>query len=58
VFDSAGSVVNVVKYHKGFMGHRIGPVTCLGFHPNRLMLAVGAQNAFISLLAAVPPHAS
>ena len=40
------------------MGHRIGPVTCLAFHPSKLLLACGASNAFISLIAALPPSNS
>lgn len=54
VFDSnTGNVIHATKYHKGFMGHRIGAVSCLAFHPNQVLLAAGAQNSFISILAAV-----
>lgn len=53
VFDSnTGNVIHATKYHKGFMGHRIS-VSCLAFHPNQVLLAAGAQNSFISILAAV-----
>lgn len=31
--DVTGATVSTLKYHKGFMGHRIGPVTSLTFHP-------------------------
>jgi regulator-associated protein of mTOR len=53
LYDTKGTLRNTTKYHKGFMGQRIGAVSCLDFHPTRLLLAAGANNPFISLLAAV-----
>lgn len=50
-----GASVSTLKYHKGFMGHRIGPVTALAFHPHKLMMAVGALNPLVSILTAYPP---
>lgn len=50
-----GAAVSTLKYHKGFMGHRIGPVTALAFHPHKLILAVGAMNPLVSIMAAFPP---
>lgn len=55
IADFTGSHVSTLKYHKGFMGHRIGPVSSLAFHPHKLMLAVGSTNPFISVLAVLPP---
>jgi WD40 repeat protein len=37
--DQLGSLI---KYHDGFMGQRIGPVSCLAFHPSKMLLAAGA----------------
>lgn len=28
-----GAMLNTIKYHEGFMGQRIGPISCLAFHP-------------------------
>jgi regulator-associated protein of mTOR len=52
--DFNNNPVAELKYHKGFMGHRIGPVTSLAFHPHKLLLAAGALNPYISILAATP----
>jgi WD40 repeat protein len=95
-----GATVSTLKYFKGFMGHRIGPVTSLAFHPSvlpqsttrcwltcllrlsfryrmasdylwfavhgclcvvlpvfshKLLMAVGAFNPLVSIMAAFPP---
>jgi len=52
IFDLGGTLINTIKHHKGFMGHRIGPISSLEFHPHKLLLSAGAKNAFISILAA------
>jgi regulatory associated protein of mTOR len=44
--DQLGSII---KYHDGFLGQRIGPVSCLGFHPTRMMLAAGATDSIVSI---------
>lgn len=44
-----GKELNVIKYHDGFLGQRIGPVASLGFHPYKLILAAGASDSIISL---------
>ncbi len=36
VLNKSGDVLSNIKYHEGFMGQRIGPVTCLAFHPHRV----------------------
>jgi regulator-associated protein of mTOR len=53
IFDMEGNTLNVIKYHEGFLGQRIGPVTSLAFHPNRLLLVSGAYDACISIHAAM-----
>lgn len=36
IYDLKGSPLNTIKFHEGFiMGARIGPVSCLTFHPLR-----------------------
>lgn len=44
--DQLGSII---KYHDGFLGQRIGPVSCLTFHPTRLRLAAGATDSIVSI---------
>lgn len=41
----------IIKYHDGFLGQRIGPVSCLAFHPVKLMLAAGATDSIVSIYA-------
>nr|UBK23765.1 regulatory-associated protein of mTOR-like [Macrobrachium rosenbergii] len=49
VHHASGSSVNAIKYHDGFMGTRIGPVSCLAFHPRRVLLAAGTTDSYISV---------
>ena len=39
----------IIKYHDGFLGQRVGPVSCLAFHPTRLMLAAGFTDSIVSV---------
>ena len=32
-----GKELNVIKYHEGFLGQRIGPVSSIAFHPYERM---------------------
>nr|XP_053641674.1 regulatory-associated protein of mTOR-like isoform X1 [Cherax quadricarinatus] len=49
VHHASGSSVNVIKYHEGFMGTRIAPVSCLAFHPRRVLLAAGTTDSYITV---------
>ncbi|XP_076029609.1 regulatory associated protein of MTOR complex 1 isoform X2 [Oratosquilla oratoria] len=49
VHHASGSLVNTIKYHDGFMGQRIAPVSCLAFHPRRILLAAGTTDSSISV---------
>ena len=44
-----GIVLKTIKYHQGFMGQRIGPVSCLAFHPHRAVFAAGATDSIVSV---------
>ena len=33
VFNMNGHNISTIRYHDGFMGQRIGPISCLAFHP-------------------------
>lgn len=49
VVTLAGDTLNVIRYHDGFLGQRIGPISCLAFHPSRTMLAAGATDSIVSI---------
>ncbi|EDO47933.1 predicted protein [Nematostella vectensis] len=49
VMDLDGGMRSVIRYHDGFMGQRIGPVSCMEFHPHRVHLAAGSTDSFISI---------
>jgi WD40 repeat protein len=46
-----GETISVIRYHDGFLGQRIGPISALAFHPNRLVLAAGATDSIVSVYA-------
>lgn len=49
VFDVPGELTNSIRYHDGFLGTRIGPVSCLAFHPHQLLMAAGATDSIVSI---------
>jgi regulator-associated protein of mTOR len=51
VFKSDGEQLALIRYHEGFLGERIGPVSCLAFHPHRLFLAAGATDSVVAIYA-------
>lgn len=46
-----GETLKVVRYHEEMSSHRIGPVSCLEFHPFKPLLAAGATDTLVSLYA-------
>lgn len=40
---------NIIKYHDGFMGQRIGAISSLAFHPYKLTLAAGCADNIVSI---------
>lgn len=36
VYNLDGGNLSTIRYHDGFMGQRIGPISCLEFHPHRV----------------------
>ncbi|XP_078609645.1 regulatory-associated protein of mTOR-like isoform X2 [Branchiostoma floridae x Branchiostoma japonicum] len=44
-----GENISTIKYHDGFMGQRIGPISCLAFHPHWVHLAAGSTDCFLSV---------
>eukprot|EP01126_Amoeba_proteus_P059096 TRINITY_DN7695_c0_g1_i1.p1 TRINITY_DN7695_c0_g1~~TRINITY_DN7695_c0_g1_i1.p1 ORF type:complete len:375 (-),score=89.47 TRINITY_DN7695_c0_g1_i1:119-1243(-) len=49
VLNLDGSAVSVIRYHDGFLGQRIGPVTALKFHPFKVILGAGASDSLVSV---------
>eukprot|EP01034_Spumella_vulgaris_P024559 gene24559-30919_t len=47
---------NIIKYHEGFLGQRIGPVSCLTFHPYRMMLAASFTDSIVSIYSTSDNH--
>ena len=46
---STARELSTIRYFDGFLGARIGPVTCLAFHPSKVLLAVGATDSVLSI---------
>lgn len=44
-----GEALQVVRFHEAMPGHRIGPVSCLEFHKEKLVLAAGSTNSLINI---------
>jgi len=53
VHSSDGDLHSTIKYVDGggLMGHRIGAVSCLTFHPYRVCLAAGGMDSLISVFS-------
>jgi len=54
VMNFDGGNLNLIRYHDGFLGQRIGPVTSLCFHPYKVMLGAGATDSIVSIYAGEP----
>lgn len=48
VFDFTGESLSLGEQRQFLMSQRIGPVSCLTFHPYEVMLAAGASDALLS----------
>ncbi|CAM9776589.1 unnamed protein product [Discosporangium mesarthrocarpum] len=44
-----GEALSLIRYHQGFLAQRVGPITALAFHPNKLMLAAGATDSITTI---------
>ncbi|KAJ6848266.1 regulatory-associated protein of TOR 2 isoform X1 [Iris pallida] len=51
VFSLEGEQLSIIRYYPTFMAQRIGSVSCLTFHPYRVLLAAGAADACVSIYA-------
>lgn len=34
IYSGNGELINNIKYYDGFMGQRVGAISCLAFHPH------------------------
>ncbi|XP_011498096.1 PREDICTED: regulatory-associated protein of mTOR isoform X1 [Ceratosolen solmsi marchali] len=48
MYNISGNHLNTIKFHEGFMSTRIGPVSCLNFHPHRVVLAAGCIDSTVT----------
>lgn len=51
VMNFNGDELSIIRYHDGFLGQRIGPVSSLAFHPYHVLLAAGATDSLVSIYA-------
>jgi len=51
VMNFQGDPLSIIRYHDGFLGQRIGPISSLCFHPYKVMLAAGATDSIVSIYA-------
>lgn len=49
VYSGTGELINSIKYYDGFMGQRVGAISCLAFHPHWPHLAVGSNDYYMSV---------
>ncbi|KAG8507507.1 Regulatory-associated protein of mTOR, partial [Galemys pyrenaicus] len=49
IYSGTGELINHIKYYDGFMGQRVGAISCLAFHPHWPHLAVGSNDYYISV---------
>jgi len=55
VITTDGEQLSHIRYHDGFIGQRIGPLSCLSFHPYWPYLAAGSMDSFLSMYAPQKP---
>eukprot|EP00002_Diphylleia_rotans_P019938 TRINITY_DN3858_c0_g2_i1.p1 TRINITY_DN3858_c0_g2~~TRINITY_DN3858_c0_g2_i1.p1 ORF type:complete len:1260 (+),score=219.57 TRINITY_DN3858_c0_g2_i1:53-3832(+) len=53
IFNTKAETLNILQYHNGFLGQRIGVVSSLAFHPHHLLLAAGSADSIISIYSGV-----
>lgn len=49
IYSGDGDLINNIKYYDGFMGQRVGAISCLAFHPHWPHLAVGSNDYYMSV---------
>lgn len=54
IFNLNGSSLNTIRFYEGFMGQKIGPVSCLNFHPHKVVLAAGTSDCCVNVYSLEP----
>ncbi|XP_018566383.1 regulatory-associated protein of mTOR isoform X2 [Anoplophora glabripennis] len=49
IYTLKGTLINTIRFYEGFMGHKIGPVTCLNYHPHKVALATGTMDCCVNV---------
>ncbi|XP_076441319.1 regulatory-associated protein of mTOR-like isoform X2 [Babylonia areolata] len=49
VYNESGDTLSTIRYHEGFLGQRIGTISCMAFHPHLVKLAAGSTDTFVSV---------
>lgn len=49
LWDLEGNNIASIRYYNSFLGHRIGAVRSLAFHPNSLLLAAGSNDSIATV---------
>uniref|UniRef100_A0A5K1VKE3 Regulatory associated protein of MTOR complex 1 n=1 Tax=Callithrix jacchus TaxID=9483 RepID=A0A5K1VKE3_CALJA len=59
IYNGNGELINNIKYYDGFMGQRVGAISCLAFHPHWVSAAGGgAGRRSVRQPALAAPHQS
>ncbi|XP_043704845.1 regulatory-associated protein of TOR 1-like isoform X2 [Telopea speciosissima] len=51
IFNLEGDQLGTIRYYPTFMAQKIGSVSCLTFHPYKVLLSAGAADALVSIYA-------
>ncbi|KAL8576686.1 hypothetical protein ACOMHN_025161 [Nucella lapillus] len=49
MYNESGDTLSTIRYHEGFLGQRIGTISCMAFHPHLVKLAAGSTDTFLSV---------
>lgn len=52
LLSTDGNLLSTVRYHDGFLGQRLPPITSVTFHPYRVMMAAGGFDSLVSIFMA------
>lgn len=53
IYNGNGELINNIKYYDGFMGQRVGAISCLAFHPHWVCILLWDFGICVSQLKVV-----
>lgn len=53
IYNGNGELINNIKYYDGFMGQRVGAISCLAFHPHWVCILLWDFEICVSQLKVV-----